>query len=238
MCTLGPTIRCANRGVFPGTPGKTAQSRSISRVLSWTVIPLGASSPIRSSNLPGDTAGRGIVSLFGLAPGGVCRAGPLPDSRCALTAPFHPCPHPEGPLAVSFCCTFRRLAPPRRYLAPCPVEPGLSSACVPPKRERMTRLSDRLCAAIVARTAPPLRRVSHRPSRETLRARGCATLGPSAVDRPPATTGRPFPPAVARIMPGRRHRPMRGTPIADCARSTRHPGDDRRRSAQNIPPVA
>ena len=67
------------------------QSRSVSRVLSWTVIPLGASSPIRSSNLPGDTAGHGIVSLFGLAPGGVCRAGPLPDSRCALTAPFHPC---------------------------------------------------------------------------------------------------------------------------------------------------
>src|SRR5690606_3570244 len=73
--------------------------------------------------------------------------GPLPDSRCALTAPFHPCPHstppfgglehlaghasgkrPLEPLAVSFCCTFRRLAPPRRYLAPCPVEPGLSSA--------------------------------------------------------------------------------------------------------------
>ena len=28
--------------------------------------------------------------LFGLAPDGVCRADPLPDSRCALTAPFHP----------------------------------------------------------------------------------------------------------------------------------------------------
>ena len=66
------------------------RSRPISRVLSWTVIPLGAASPLRSSSLPGDTAGRGIVSLFGLAPGGVCRAGPLPDSRCALTAPFHP----------------------------------------------------------------------------------------------------------------------------------------------------
>ncbi len=26
-----------------------------------------------------------------------------------------------------FCCTFRRLAPPRRYLAFCPMEPGLSS---------------------------------------------------------------------------------------------------------------
>src|SRR5690606_637339 len=39
----------------------------------------------------------------------------------------------------AFCCTFRRLAPPRRYLAPCPVEPGLSSASF-----RMTRLPGRL----------------------------------------------------------------------------------------------
>ncbi len=67
------------------------RSRPISRVLSWTVIPLGAVSPRRSSNLPGPDAGRAMRSLFGLAPGGVCRAGPLPDSRCALTAPFHPC---------------------------------------------------------------------------------------------------------------------------------------------------
>ncbi len=27
----------------------------------------------------------------------------------------------------ALCCTSRRLAPPRRYLAPCPMEPGLSS---------------------------------------------------------------------------------------------------------------
>src|SRR5262245_41064948 len=74
-----------------GCPGeRKRRSRPVSRVLSWTVIPLGAASPLRSSNLPGDTAGRGIASLFGLAPGGVCRAGLLPDSRCALTAPFHP----------------------------------------------------------------------------------------------------------------------------------------------------
>ena len=66
------------------------RSRPISRVLSWTVIPLGATSPQRSSNLPGSNAGRAKGSLFGLAPGGVCRAGLLPDSRCALTAPFHP----------------------------------------------------------------------------------------------------------------------------------------------------
>ena len=66
------------------------RSRPISRVLSWTVIPLGVTSPQRSSNLPGSNAGRAKGSLFGLAPGGVCRAGLLPDSRCALTAPFHP----------------------------------------------------------------------------------------------------------------------------------------------------
>ena len=46
---------------------------------------------------------------------------------------------PKDRSAVSFCCTFRRLAPPRRYLAPCPVEPGLSSAFF-----RMTRLPGRL----------------------------------------------------------------------------------------------
>ena len=49
----------------------------------------------------------------------------LPVTRCALTAPFHP--YLEIIEAVSFCCTSRRFSPPRRYLAPCPVEPGLSS---------------------------------------------------------------------------------------------------------------
>ena len=118
---------------------KKKRSRPISRVLSWTTIPLGHTSPCGSSDQPGDDAGHVMVPLFGLAPGGVCRAGPLPDSRCALTAPFHPCliqrrptclaaPGADGHRRSALCCTFRRLAPPRRYLAPCPVEPGLSSA--------------------------------------------------------------------------------------------------------------
>ena len=155
----GPKVCEANFGFSRAEPWKKRRSRPISRVLSGTVIPLGASSPIRSSSLPGDTAGHSIVSLFGLAPGGVCRAGPLPDSRCALTAPFHPCLIPEGPSAVSFCCTFRRLAPPRRYLAPCPVEPGLSSA-----RLRATRLSRRLRRGALSLS---------RPSRGVLR---CSTV--------------------------------------------------------------
>ena len=78
-----------------GICGKKARgkwrSRPISRVLSWATIPLGAASPLRSSSLPGPDAGNVMGSLFGLAPGGVCRAGRLPGSRCALTAPFHPC---------------------------------------------------------------------------------------------------------------------------------------------------
>ena len=52
----------------------------------------------------------------------------LPSARCALTAPFHPyLPLQPRVRRYVFCGTFRRLTPPRRYLAPCPAEPGLSS---------------------------------------------------------------------------------------------------------------
>ena len=41
-----------------------------------------------------------------------------------------PLPHsPEDQRRYIFCGTFRGLTPPRRYLAPCPPEPGLSSRC-------------------------------------------------------------------------------------------------------------
>jgi len=55
----------------------------------------------------------------------------LPRPRCALTAPFHPYRlprrEPRELRRSALCCTFRGLAPPRRYLAPDPPEPGLSS---------------------------------------------------------------------------------------------------------------
>jgi hypothetical protein len=55
---------------------------------------------------------------------------PRPVTRRAVRSyrTFSPLPEPEGHRRCVFCGTFRRLAPPRRYLAPCPVEPGLSSA--------------------------------------------------------------------------------------------------------------
>ena len=61
----------------------------------------------------------------------------------SLTPPFHPClcnrlrqailVQPGWPDFIrrhrrfTFCCTFRRVAPPGSYPAPCPVESGLSS---------------------------------------------------------------------------------------------------------------
>jgi len=113
---------------------RIGRSRPVSRVLSWMIIPLGPSSPMGSSNLPVSRAGRTYGHLFGLASSGVCRTGLLPDSWCALTAPFHPyhafhfvlrrC---RNVRRSALCCTFRRLTPPRRYLALCPMKPGLSS---------------------------------------------------------------------------------------------------------------
>jgi hypothetical protein len=68
------------------------------------------------------------TSLFGLASSGVYhRRDTLPYTRCALTAPFHPYRSTSRLRRFPFCCTIRRLTPPRRYLALYPMKPGLSS---------------------------------------------------------------------------------------------------------------
>ena len=112
-------------------------SRPISRVLSRATIHLGRASPRASSDLPGNSRGPRVRALrpacfpiWSCSRWGLPCRRMLPPARCALTAPFHPCRrHIAAALGRSaLCCTFRGLAPPRRYLAPCPVEPGLSSA--------------------------------------------------------------------------------------------------------------
>ena len=123
--------------MYPVSPSRTEirRSRPVSRVLSWTIIHLGPPSPTASSDLPKSPGGQ-PVSRAAIAPdhssiwscsrwGLPCR-GMLPSARCALTAPFHPCRALSARRYI-FCGTFRGLAPPRRYLAPCPQEPGLSS---------------------------------------------------------------------------------------------------------------
>jgi len=78
-----------------------------------------------------DRPGPGLFAYLVLLPVGFAMPFVSPRTRCALTAPFHPYPKPRmymrGFKAVSFCCTFRRITPPGRYPAPCPVQFGLSS---------------------------------------------------------------------------------------------------------------
>jgi len=70
------------------------------------------------------------VPLFGLATNGVYPASArYPTERCALTAPFHPDQH-ASKLAVYFLWHFPGIPPTRRYLASCPMQPGLSSVTV------------------------------------------------------------------------------------------------------------
>jgi hypothetical protein len=60
----------------------------------------------------------GALRCLVLLPVGFAVPSMSPPMRCALTAPFHPCfesyntANPPTPRAVSFCCTFRRIAPP------------------------------------------------------------------------------------------------------------------------------
>ena len=68
------------------------RSRPISRVLSWAIIPLGRLSPDASSDLPGNGAGRASVSLFGLAPGGVCPATAITNSAVRSYRTISPLP--------------------------------------------------------------------------------------------------------------------------------------------------
>ncbi len=88
-------------------------------------IPLGKRSPFSSSNLPGPqawkAAQRGPYLI--LLPVGF--AVPVRYRTSGALLPHHftlartPAQMNErGPLAVSFCCTFRQIALPRRYLAP------------------------------------------------------------------------------------------------------------------------
>ena len=91
-------------------------SRSLSRVLSWTTIPLGALLPVRSSSLPGSGASHAmrfpIWPCFGW--GLPCRPcyhvrGELLPRRFTLAGPG--CP---GLRRSVLCCTFRHLTVPGR----------------------------------------------------------------------------------------------------------------------------
>ncbi len=119
-------------------------SRPISRVLSSAIIHLGCTSPYNSSNLPGNNAGHIICS-----PIWSCSRWGLPCHCCyqqrgALLPHHFTLTGPEQGRRYLFCGTGRGLAPPRCYLAPCPMEPGLSSLLLVTTHPQAERLHSRL----------------------------------------------------------------------------------------------
>jgi hypothetical protein len=128
------------------------KSRPISRVLSWTTIHLGCMSPCTSSDLPeSDMRVTSKDSYLVLLQVGFTLPRRVTSRAVRSYRTFSPLPaadtlqQPELRQRTllrryAFCCTFRRLAPPRSYLAPYPSEPGLSS--VP--REGRRRLPGQL----------------------------------------------------------------------------------------------
>src|SRR5690348_18242643 len=90
------------------------------------VISLGWLSPATSRGLPAaQTTRAGSRCLLGLAPTGGYRATPVARRAVGSYPTFSPLPLEKGRSVL--CGPFRRLAAPRRYLAVCPLELGLSS---------------------------------------------------------------------------------------------------------------
>ena len=126
----------AAAGLGKGEGGRSPVSRilSLPPARDWAIISLsaGAEPCLRRMRLiPGDErAGSPSPVLSCTTRGLPCRAG-YPDTRWALTPPFHPYLCPCGPSAVCSLLHFpsRRLeAPvPRFHEARCPVVSGLSS---------------------------------------------------------------------------------------------------------------
>src|SRR4051794_23940918 len=133
-------------------------------------ISLGRRSPGASSDLPGSRHGSGqsaavgpslsalpddVAPLFGLAPGGVCRARPvtrpageLLPRRFTLTAPA------RGPRGGLFSVALSLLGSPSggRYPPPRPVESGLSS----PASLRLHASMKTNARAVIRPTTKPL----------------------------------------------------------------------------------
>src|SRR5262245_38348514 len=107
--------------------------RAISRVLfalpkvgRWSSLWDGCRQPPRRGLPAAQTTRAGSRCLFGLAPTGGCRAVPVARPAVGSYPTVSPLPfgYKGGLFSVAL---FRRLTAPRRYLAVCPVELGLSS---------------------------------------------------------------------------------------------------------------
>src|SRR5476651_1386949 len=93
-------------------------SRPISRVLSWTAIPLGRALLRGSSDQPAGGAGRAIACLFGLAPGGVYHAVRVATSAVGSYPAVSPLPDPRFAPRPSAVCSLLHFPSPSPYSRP------------------------------------------------------------------------------------------------------------------------
>ena len=106
------------------------------------IIHLGCPLPNTSCNLPGRRPGNGAICRLYLVllPTGFTLPCPLPATRCALTAPFHPyLPHKYGAGGLLSVALSLESPPPDVIRRRVSVEPGLSSpaACRNKMRRRL-----------------------------------------------------------------------------------------------------
>ncbi len=121
--TFGDGLRTETERQTAYKPGSVPVLRPV------TAIHLGRPSPDATRDLPGrprGTAFDGCPSCrpyLVLLPVGFALPPPLPAARCALTAPFHPCPGGRTEILrrwrFAFCGTVPGVAPAGRYPAPC-----------------------------------------------------------------------------------------------------------------------
>ena len=123
----GATSRRERRRESACKPGSVVDSHS-----SRTCVTASLQRPTRGHARAARCGSEPLVPLFGLAPGGVYPATGVAVGAVRSYRTISPLPIRRGGLRrYLFCGTCRGLAPPRRYLAPCPVEPGLSSPRAP-----------------------------------------------------------------------------------------------------------
>jgi hypothetical protein len=160
--------------------GRGRWSRPVSRVLSRTIIPLESPSPATSSGLPESTRGHALPLAWQLSYLALLQVGfavPLNVATSAVRSYRTVSPLPAPLLKLRrfvFCCTFRRLTPPRRYLAP---RPQGARTFLPISRE-MQRPSGRLRRAPYRHgethtSMPAILPVSRAVAPRTVPARAC-----------------------------------------------------------------
>ena len=205
-------------------------------------IPLGPPLPTGSSCQPGPLGLKhpcGAIPcgpararpLFGIAPGGACRAVRLPRPRWALTPPFHPYPGPKAGGGLFSVALSLGLPRPGVTRHPCFMESGLSSRSSQPPRSSGHPRAPSL------RRAPPPRQRGKRRARASIVRRVARRQRPAAQgrnrSRNAASTASQSPPAPDSQRPAP---PPRETP-PDPTRRALRPRPDRPAPARQPPPV-